>query len=196
MKIQKDQKDQKDQKEPEGARSQFSSCEAPATGAPGMRQRSPGPLTGLAAAVLETGELQRFGCDAAAGPATVPVSPCFAPGAADRWRMPGAPAAGFGSEVCLTTSSRAQACARAARPDQSRRREARKNRWCHWRYRLRQSHARAARLLPVLSTAAAHPEGGCGLGRVAWAHACAQAQGLAIHPARTGPRVHHTRRAS
>jgi len=71
----------------------------------------------------------------------MPVSPRFAPGAADRWRMPKAPEAGSWSAVFQHDSSRAQAHAQAARPDQSRWREARKNKWCHWRQEPRRPSA-------------------------------------------------------
>jgi len=107
---------------------------------------APAPLRGEPLQCSKRANRKDSGVMQQLGPATVPASPRFAPGAADRWRMPGAPAAGFGSDAFPITSSRAQACAQAARPDRSRRREARKNRWCDWRRRLRQSRARAAHL--------------------------------------------------
>jgi len=89
-----------------------------------------------------------------------PVFPRFAPGAADRWRMPWYPAAGFWRAVTRLPENqylafRAQACAQAIRPDQSRRREARKNRPGNGNGLQRQTHIHAVRLFWALQRRAA-----------------------------------------
>jgi len=83
----------------EGPGGQFYSCEAPETGTPGRRQRSPGPLRGGPLQCSKWANRSSSGMTQQRVAALGPIFPRFAPGAADRWRMPGAAAAGAWSAV-------------------------------------------------------------------------------------------------
>jgi len=142
LRAQKDQKDQNDQKD---QKDDFRPARRPPQAPQACANAAPAPLRGEPLQCSKRASRTGSGVTQQRVAARGRVFPRFAPGAADRWRMPGAPAAGSWQAVLQHDCSRAQACAQATRPDQSRRREARKNRWCHWRRALRQSHARAAR---------------------------------------------------
>ncbi len=184
LRIHEDQKDQKDQKD------NFRPARRPPQAPQACANAAPAPLRGEPLQCSKRANCTGPGVAKQRVAAIGPVFPRFAPGAADRWRMPGAPAAGFGLTVYPTVypidSSRAQACSpgRAAR-SKPQARSAEKQ-----VVPLAPATAPVARSVPAcFEHCSGSPVGGCGLGRVAGAHACAQAQNLAIHPAYTGPRV-------
>ena len=181
------------QKEPEEPEGDFRPARRSPQAPQACANAAPAPLRGEPLQCTKRAHRTSSGMTQQRVTAIWPVFPRFAPGAADRWCMPGAPAAGSWSAVFPTRPlSCASVCPGHAARSKPQARSAEKQ-----VVPLAPAAAPIARAgsPPVLSTAAAHPEGGCGLGRVAWAHTCAQAQSLAIRPARTGPRVHHTRRA-